>query len=46
MKLLKNITVFSLMAALLMMSTAVEARDKVANRSGGASNYVDSSGHI
>ena len=44
MKLLKNITVFSLMAALLMMSTAVEARDKVANRSGGASNYVDSSG--
>ena len=44
MKLLKNITVFSLMTALLMMSTAVEARDKVANRSGGASNYVDSSG--
>ena len=44
MKLLKNITVFSLMTALLMMSTAVEAKDKVASRSGGASNYVDSSG--
>ena len=42
MKVLKNITVFGLMA--LLMVSAVEAKDKVANRSGGSSNYVDSSG--
>ena len=44
MKLFKNITVFGLITALLVMSTAVDARDKVANRSVGSSNYVDSSG--
>ena len=42
MKVLRNITVFGLMA--LLMVSAVEAKDKVANRSGGSSNYVDSSG--
>ena len=42
MKVLKNITVFGLMA--LLMVSAVEAKDKVASRSGGSSNYVDSSG--
>ena len=42
MKVLKNITVFGLMA--LLMVSAVEAKDKVASRSGGSSNYVDYSG--
>ena len=42
MKVLRNITVFGLMA--LLMVSAVEAKDKVASRSGGSSNYVDSSG--